>query len=100
MGMCGNTPKSETPEYRAWSHMRARCKLNFKGYEHVQVCERWQDFDNFLADMGPRPSDQYSIDRYPNPWGHYEPGNCRWATRKQQSNNFRKTWHRRLAEIV
>lgn len=45
------------------------------------------DFKNFLADMGPRPSPDHSIDRFPNKGGDYEPGNCRWATTLEQNRN-------------
>ncbi len=50
------------------------------------MCERWKIFDNFLADMGCRPPSM-TLDRWPNKDGNYEPGNCRWATRKQQGRN-------------
>ncbi|MBO0765698.1 MAG: hypothetical protein J2P50_14075 [Hyphomicrobiaceae bacterium] len=67
--------------------MRHRCKA---GYNGVQVCARWQNsFQAFLEDIEPRPSPKHSIDRYPNNAGDYEPGNCRWATAKEQSNNRR-----------
>jgi hypothetical protein len=53
------------------------------------MCDRWNEsFLNFLADVGPRPSPDHSIDRYPNKDGDYEPGNVRWATRIEQQNNL------------
>lgn len=76
--------------------MKTRCALktvhNYENYggRGVKVCDRWfSSFENFLADMGPRPSSKHSIDRYPNKDGNYEPGNCRWATAKEQGRNLR-----------
>lgn len=88
----GNRP---SPEWAAWNAMKQRC-TNAKCPEHVYygargiaVCARWMAaFENFLADMGPRPGKGYSIDRIDNSKG-YEPGNCRWATSVQQNNNTR-----------
>lgn len=74
--------------YKSWSSMKDRCG-KMKGYEHVSVCERWMSFENFLADMGERPDDM-SLDRI-DPFGNYEPRNCRWVTRKEQSQN-RRPW--------
>lgn len=82
-----------TPEYKIWQSMRARCNNpNTPRYERyggrgITICERWNDFNNFLADMGERPSPKHSIDRYPNQNGNYEPGNCRWATNIEQMRN-------------
>lgn len=81
-----------TPEYRTWGAMLARCcNKNLKHYQRyggrgIQVCERWHEFKNFLADMGNRPSAQHSLDRIDSN-GNYEPSNCRWATPKEQSRN-------------
>ncbi len=82
------------PLYGTWANMIQRCRNpNAVGWEYyggrgIQVCERWHDFANFLADMGEKPSSAYSLDRI-NVNGHYEPGNCRWATRSEQARNKR-----------
>ena len=86
---------SVSVEYSTWNAMMARCfnpSLKFferYGGRGITVCDRWMQFENFLADMGPRPSALHSIDRYPDKNGNYEPGNCRWATKKEQSRNTR-----------
>jgi hypothetical protein len=82
-------------EYRAWSSIKTRC-LNPAdphypdyGGRGITICDRWRyDFAAFLADMGRKPSPRLSIDRIDND-GNYEPGNCRWATTKQQAMNKR-----------
>lgn len=85
-----------TPEIRAWHGLWGRCaNPNDKSYENyggrgITVCPRWEKFENFLADMGNRPSDRHSIDRIDNE-GNYEPGNCRWATLVEQARNKRTT---------
>jgi hypothetical protein len=85
-----------TPEHVSWGSMLSRCyNQKATGYERyggsgVVVCERWKwSFENFLADMGERPSRDHSLDRFPNAHGNYEPGNCRWATKLEQANNRR-----------
>lgn len=83
-------------EYRAWSSMKQRCyNPRASGFEHyggagITVCDRWRtSFENFYADMGDKPSPDYSLDRI-DPFGNYEPGNCRWADKATQSRNTRK----------
>lgn len=78
-------------EYQTWIGMRARCRRKPHYVAHgVRVCERWQEsFSAFLEDVGRAPSEAHTIDRYPNPDGHYEPGNVRWATMLEQRHNRR-----------
>lgn len=88
---------SNSREYHSWMGMHTRCtNSNQKSWSDyggrgIKICDRWQGkhgFENFLADMGPRPFGM-TIDRYPNNNGNYEPGNCRWATPTEQSANQR-----------
>lgn len=86
---------SKTPEYRSYDAMRQRClNPNRRGYKDyggrgITICDRWlEGFENFLADMGPKPSPAHSIDRTDND-GPYSPQNCRWQTPKEQNRNTR-----------
>lgn len=82
--------KIDSGAYRSWRAMRQRCSTGGK-YEKlgVAVCDRWAtSFENFYADMGDRPEGM-TLDRI-NPFGHYEPDNCRWATADQQAVNTRR----------
>lgn len=89
----GQSGYNLTPEYRAWMNMKARTKYGlYKAYEDVSVCQRWLDsFEDFLSDVGIRPSAFHSLDRI-NPFGDYKPNNCRWATKHEQANNTRRKY--------
>ncbi len=95
---CKELKNKYNEEYNTWVAMIRRCvcptEASYKNYgaRGIQVCSDWEySFQNFIKDMGPKPKPyrKYSIDRINND-GHYEPGNCRWATRDQQNANKRK----------
>lgn len=85
---------SRTTENTIWRGMTRRCtnkndiSWKYYGGRGISICKRWSKFENFLADMGKRPSRNHSIDRINND-GNYEPGNCRWATSREQHANKR-----------
>lgn len=86
------------PEYRVWRAVINRCtNPRVQSYPRyggagVRVCSTWRrSFAEFYLDMGVRPSSGHSIDRI-NPFGNYEPANCRWATLKEQATNKRSHW--------
>jgi len=86
--------EEKTGTYQSWTAMKARClnpnDENYKYYggRGITVCRRWLDFENFLADMGLRPSGKMSIERN-DVNGNYEPGNCCWIPHADQSKNRR-----------
>ncbi len=87
-----NGKRIASPEYRSWQMMKNRClNTNARDYAHyggrgINVCDRWLEFQHFLADMGRRPTKQHTLDRVDSD-GDYAPGNCRWATREEQARN-------------
>lgn len=95
------------PLYSTWMNMRRRCsnpndeKYPLYGGRGIAVCDRWQDFRNFAADMGPKPTPRHTLERTDND-GNYDPFNCIWATPVQQAANrrprkpkARKSWRDR-----
>lgn len=94
-------------EYEIWKGMKARCEnANHSSWFRygglgVSVCQRWREsFEAFLSDMGPRPSERHSIDRYPDKDGNYEPGNVRWATDVEQARNRRNSIMLTLGDVT
>lgn len=92
------TDKGDTAVYKAnwltatsWNSMFNRCVRHVNEeccYAKISICERWYSFANFLADMGPRPSREYCIDRI-DPDKDYEPGNCRWILKTENAARIR-----------
>lgn len=93
----GHSKREDTTDtYGIWCKIKNRCfSPNNSAYKNyggrgITMCDRWKDsFENFLEDMGERPSKNHSIDRVDNEKG-YEPGNCKWVTRAEQSRNTRR----------
>lgn len=88
----GEAGKGRTSIYRIWCGVMGRC-LNpshgaYKKYgaKGITICERWKTYGNFRDDMGEKPTPKHTLDRIDGTKG-YEPGNCRWATMKEQNNN-------------
>lgn len=89
--------RTGTTEYASWQGMKSRCynenseKYPDYGARGIKVCDRWlNSFQNFLDDMGVKPSRNHTLDRFPNnETGDYEPSNCRWGTSKEQTRNKR-----------
>lgn len=85
---------TKSPEHRSWLSMMTRCVWSGNEREDwalyqgkgIGVCDRWLEFLNFLEDMGNKPSPRHTIDRKDSN-GNYEPGNCRWASPKEQRRN-------------
>lgn len=89
--------KTDNPEHISWRAMKERCTnpsnkaFKYYGGAGIKVCPNWMlSFKMFLADMGPKPGQDFSIDRI-NPFGDYEPNNCRWANWETQSSNKKNT---------
>jgi hypothetical protein len=86
---------SGTPEHRCWMAMLARCRGEGWWKENgIIVYHKWRkDFMAFYNHLGPIPGPGYTVDRYPNNLGNYEPGNVRWATKAEQGWSKRGKKH-------
>jgi hypothetical protein len=80
----------ETPEHYIWREMHRRCREDHKHYEDINVDASWNDYQTFLDDVGPRPSELYTLHRI-DPFGDYKPGNVKWAKWREQMVNTKVT---------
>lgn len=96
MPHAGTKFRRRTPTYQSWRCMRERCRYpsnaSYPSYggKGISVCDRWKFFINFVADMGERPEGS-TLDRI-NPFGNYEPSNCRWLSKSEQQKNKRSNY--------
>lgn len=87
--------KSRSPEYTVWRGMKQRCNnpLHESRSDYsergITVCDEWDSFDVFYADMGKRPSPKHTLERKNNNLGYFA-ANCKWATRSEQLRNTRR----------
>ena len=94
-----SVPEELRPEYRSYNSAKNRCtnpnNAAYKNYGGRGIEFRFRSFDEFLRCLGRRPTLEYTLDRYPDNNGHYEVGNVRWCTRKEQAQNRRPYPERR-----
>jgi hypothetical protein len=97
--------QSKSPTWVCWVEMLKRCRntkfVHFKHYggRGITVCERWLTYEQFIQDVGERPTKGHTLDRWPNNDGNYEPGNVRWATWIEQGSNKRNNRIVRINEV-
>ena len=97
---------SYTPEWNSYHSCKKRCKPEqaerYPDHAGKGIQFRFASFEEFYAELGPRPEPKfdYSVDRWPNPYGHYEKGNVRWATKEQQALNRACEWCMRRNDVL